>query len=170
MEIVSFRLRSIFVSIMCLQLIRVNRNMICITEIETVFEIFLAILCWSKRAFFKMSLCFSSFMQHGVFNFFHLLKLEHNTLLISACILFRLQHYHLLVMRCYKKKVKSLQITGVKYCCEQAGSSSICGSFFPTSIFLFHRVRKSRVNSYAWGTLSNTVAWVLSAGGHLCIS
>lgn len=70
MEIVSLRLRSIFVSIMCLQLTRVNGNMICITE--TVFEIFLSLPGWSKPAFLKMSVYFR-YALGGVVLFFSFL-------------------------------------------------------------------------------------------------
>lgn len=64
-----------------------------------------------------------------------------------------------------------LKITGVKYFSEQAGASNICASFISwLYFFLFHRVRKYRVNSYASGALSNAVVWVSSAGRRWCIS
>lgn len=79
---------------MCVQLMRVSRNMICITEIETVFEIFLSLLSCSKTVFFKMSLFYFLYAAQGV-TFFHVVAIEaeHNNTLVSGHILLRLQHW-----------------------------------------------------------------------------
>lgn len=79
---------------MCLQLMRVNRNMICITEMETVFETFLSLLGCSKTVFFKMSLFYFLYAAWGV-TFFHVLAVEaeHNNSLVSGHILLKLQYW-----------------------------------------------------------------------------
>lgn len=73
---------------------RVNRNMICITEIETVFEIFLSLLGCSKMVFFNMSLLYFLYAAGGV-TFFHVVTVEaeHNNTLVSGHILLKLLHW-----------------------------------------------------------------------------
>lgn len=68
---------------MCLQLMRVSRNMIYITEIETVFEIFLSLLGCSKVVFFKLSFFHFLHAAWGV-TFFHVVaaEAEHNNTLV----------------------------------------------------------------------------------------
>lgn len=79
---------------MCLQLMRVNRNMIYITEIETVFEIFLSLLGCSKTVFFKMSLFYFLCAARGV-TFFHVVavEVELNYILVSGHILLKVQQW-----------------------------------------------------------------------------
>lgn len=151
---------------------RVNRNMICITEIETVFEIFLSLLSCSKTVFFKMSLFYFLYAARAV-TFFHVVTLRLNIIipLFQVNILLRLQHWFG-ITQWWLDAIRKGQVTagyGVKSFCEQAGSSNICRSFF--LVFSFSTgLRKSRLNSYAGDTLSNTVAWVLAVGRHLGIS
>lgn len=68
---------------MCLQLMRVSRNMIYITEIETVFEIFLSLLDCSKMVFFKLSFFYILYAAWGV-TFFRVVagEAEHNNTLV----------------------------------------------------------------------------------------
>lgn len=68
---------------MCLQLMRVSRNMIYITEIETVFKIFLSLLGCSKMVFFKMYFFYFLYAAWGV-TFFHVVAVEteHNNTLV----------------------------------------------------------------------------------------
>lgn len=57
--------------------------MIYITEIETVFEIFLSLLGCSKMVFFKMSFFYFLYTAWGV-TFFHVVAVEteHNNTLV----------------------------------------------------------------------------------------
>lgn len=118
-------------------------------------------------------LSFISFMQHGVLHFFMWLQLRLNIIipLFQVNILLRLQHWFG-ITQWWLDAIRKGQVTagyGVKSFCEQAGSSNIYRSFF--LVFSFSTgLRKSRLNSYAWDTLSNTVAWVLAVGRHLGIS
>lgn len=69
--------------------------MICITEIETVFEIFLSLLGCSKTVFFKMSLFYSLYAAWCV-TFFHVLAVEaehNNTQNVSGHSLLKLQYW-----------------------------------------------------------------------------